>query len=98
MRRFMLILSIVALAGVPRAEARAELKQAIAAFVAEEMDAPADARETLAACILPVFDGLDDAMIAEVLAKDDFEHGLGVVLAAYPEREQILEGCEELLR
>lgn len=97
MRRVMLILSVVAFAEAAQANTSADLKQAIAAFVAEEMDdAPPEMRDQIAACILPVFDGLDGTMIAQVLAMDDFEEGLGVVITAHPERERILEGCEEL--
>lgn len=98
MRRFMLILSVAALSGAAHADTSGDLKQAIAAFVAEEIeDASPEMHNAIAACILPVFTGIDDAMIAQVLAMDDFERGLGVVLTAYPEREQILEDCEELL-
>lgn len=97
MRYFIMVLSFAAFAGVAHANASGELKEAIAAFVVEEIEnLPPEMRDEMVACILPVFDGMGDAMVAQVLAEDDFEKGLGVILTAYPEREQILEECEKL--
>jgi hypothetical protein len=98
MRRLVFVLSVAAFAGLAHADTNDALKQAIADFITEEFDDVSPSQhEAIAACILPVFDGVGEVMIAEVLAMDDFEHGLGVVLKTYPEREEILEECEEIL-
>jgi hypothetical protein len=75
-----------------------ELRAALDIFAFGEFDgATAEQRDMMVECILPVFDGIDHEMLALALAEDDFERGLVVVLTAYPEREEIIEGCEELL-
>jgi len=97
MRRLILALSVIAFSGIAHADTSDALKEAIAAFIVEEIEGlPPEMRDEMAACILPVFDGVGDETIAQVLAMDDFERGLGVVMEMYPEREQILEDCEEL--
>jgi len=77
----------------------AMLREALIAFVAEEIEdaTTPEMQQAMVACIYPVFAGIDDAMIVEVLAEDDFERGLGIILTAYPEREEIIERCEDLL-
>lgn len=75
-----------------------ELRVALEIFAFGEFDgATAAQRDMMVECILPVFDGIDHEMLSRALAGDDFEHGLGVILTAYPEREEIIEACEELL-
>ncbi len=78
----------------------AALREALVAFVAEEIEdaKTPEMQQEMAECIYPIFEGIDDRMITEVLAEDDFERGLGIVLTAYPEREEIIERCEDLLR
>jgi hypothetical protein len=77
----------------------AALRKALADFVAEEVedaDTP-ELQQAMVECIYPVFEGIAEEMIAQVLAEDDFERGLGIVLTAYPEREEIIETCEDRL-
>lgn len=75
-----------------------ELRAALEAFALEELEgATAEQRGMIVECILPVFDGIEHEMLSRVLAEDNFERGLGIVLTAYPEREAIVEACEELL-
>lgn len=75
------------------------LRDALAAFVADEIEAAdtPDLQAAMTDCIYPVFAGIEQQMIAQVLAESDFERGLGIVLTAYPEREEIIERCEDLL-
>ncbi len=88
--------SVVAPAEPP--DLSGELRAALDAFALEEFDgATAEQRDMMVECILPVFDGIDHELLTLSLAEDDFERGLGVVLTAYPEREAIIEACEELL-
>jgi hypothetical protein len=75
-----------------------ELRAALDVFAFGEFDgATAEQRDMMVECILPVFDGIDHELLTLALAEDDFERGLGVVLTVYPEREAIIEACEELL-
>ena len=75
-----------------------ELRTALDVFAFGEFDgATPEQRDMMVECILPVFDGIDHELLTLALAEDDFERGLGVVLTVYPEREEIIEACEELL-
>ena len=75
-----------------------ELRAALEIFAFGEFDgATAEQRNMMVECILPVFDGIDHEMLSLALAEDDFERGLVVVLTAHPEREEMIEACEELL-
>lgn len=75
------------------------LRDALVAFVTEEIEdaRTPEMRQAMAECIYPVFEDIDGKMIMKVLAEDDFERGLGIVLMAYPEREEIIERCEDLI-
>lgn len=76
----------------------AELREALFAFVDEEIEGiPPELREPMVECILPIFDGIQAEMLSLVLAEEDMERGLGIVLTTYPEREAIMEECEKLL-
>lgn len=98
---FLLASAVVSVAPAPSepVDLDAALREALVAFVAEEIEdaRTPEMRQAMAECIYPVFARIDDAMIAKVLAEDDFERGLGIVLVAYPEREDIIERCEDLL-
>jgi hypothetical protein len=107
MRALIQVLAVLALSALSPAAFAAstdapdlsgELRAALEVFAFGEFDgATAEQRDMMVECILPVFDGIDHEMLTLALAEDDFERGLGVVLTAYPEREEIIEACEELL-
>ena len=94
-----LALALALAAAVPAADAagRADLTAMIGAFVAEEVgDAGPERQAAISACILSAFDGIDDAALASILDRDDFEDSLGALVEAHPGREATIEACEEL--
>lgn len=80
------------------AQSRADLPDIAAAFVEQERgDADPDRKAAIAACLISAFDGIGDEELAPMLAyEDDFEESLDALLAVYPEREAIIEVCEDL--
>ncbi len=97
MRHLLLACAFSGLASAAVASSDDALPAAVSAFVAEEVDgATAERQDAIAACILTAFDGVPGEVIASVLAQDDFEDGLDLLIETYPEREQIIESCEEI--
>lgn len=100
MRKFLpLVLFAATVAGPGSAlgQGRAELRDIIATFVAEEVeDAGAARQEAITDCLLAAFDGVSDAELQVFLAEEDFEDSLDALVKAYPEREEALEVCEDL--
>lgn len=88
-----LVLSITT-AGNAQSAVDQRLADEAAAFVADEADGASPAeRETMVACLLAEFAGLDDAEKEELLAEDDFEDSLDALIMAHPETEDALENC-----
>ena len=97
MRYLVLACAFAGLASAALASTDDLLPAAVSAFVDEEMEnATPERKDAIAACILAAFDGVSDEVLASVLAQDDFEDSLDVLVETYPEREQNLESCEEL--
>jgi hypothetical protein len=97
MRHLILACAFSTLASAAWASPHDELPAALSAFVDEEIEnATPERKEAIAACLLTAFDGVSDEVVTAALAEDDFEDGLGVLVGAHPEREQILESCEEI--
>jgi hypothetical protein len=97
MRTFCLALALTAAASAGFAAGRPELPEIVAGFVAEEVQgAPPGRQEAIAQCLISAFDGIGDQELALMLAEDDFEDSLDVLLEAYPDREAIVERCEDL--
>ena len=93
-----LVLSVAMMAAVPGAFAagRVELPAMIDAFVAEEVEgAGPERREAIAACLLAAFDGIETDQLASILDQEDFEDSLDALVKAYPDREDMIEACEE---
>lgn len=83
-----LMTTVSVLAADPRLEAAAT------AFVAEEAgNASASEQAAMVTCLLAGFDGLGDDEIATILAEDDFEDSLDVLVITHPETEDALEAC-----
>ena len=73
------------------------LEDAVSAFVAEEVEGATPERQSaITTCIVSAFDRLDEEEIAGYLENEDFEDSLGQLMEAHPEREAIIESCEEL--
>ncbi len=97
MHRLVLALAVPALISPAFAATSDDLAAAATAFIAEEVaEAPADRQQAIAACLVEAFDGLSDETVATMLAEDDFEDSLDLLIKAYPEREEHIETCEEL--
>jgi hypothetical protein len=97
MRTLCLALVLTAAASAAFAAGRPELPGIVAGFVAEEVEgATPERQKVIAACLFSAFDGIGDQELAGMLAEDDFEDSLDVLIEAYPDREAIVETCEDL--
>lgn len=97
MHRLLLALTVAALGSPALAATSDDLADAAAAFVAEEVaDASADRQQAIAACLVEGFDGLSEEAVATMLAEDDFEDSLDLLVETHPEREAHIETCEEI--
>jgi hypothetical protein len=97
MRKVCLALAITAAASATFAAGRSELPGIAAAFVAEEVEgAPPERQAAISQCLISAFDGIGDQELESMLDEDDFEDSLDVLIEAYPDREAIVEECEDL--
>lgn len=97
MRTFCLALAITAAASAAFAAGRADLPEIVAAFVAAEVEGATPERQAaISQCLISAFDGIGDQELESMLVEDDFEDSLDVLLDTYPEREAIVEECEDL--
>ncbi len=97
MRTLCLALAMTAAASTAFAAGRADLPEIAAAFVAEEVEGANPERQAaIAQCLISAFDGISDRELESMLDEDDFEDSLDVLLDAYPDREMIVEECEDL--
>lgn len=80
------------------AQGRADLPGLAAEFVEQERtSADADRKAAITACLISAFDGISDEELAPMLAREgDFEESIDALLSVYPEREAIIEVCEDL--
>jgi hypothetical protein len=79
------------------AQIRDSLPDLVSAFVtAERPDADAARHEAISACILGAFEGLSDEELDAFVVVDDFEESFDNLVKVYPEREEIIEECEDL--
>lgn len=96
MRKLVLAVTMMTAASAAVAAGRVELPAMIDAFVAEEVeDAGPERREAIAACLLAAFDGIGADPLASILDQEDFEDSLDALVEAYPDREDMIEACEE---
>ena len=73
------------------------LAELVADFVAEERgDAEPDRKATIEACLIAAYHGIRGGELAGLLAQDDFEDSIDALLDAYPDREEIIEVCEDI--
>lgn len=97
MRTVCLALAIAAVAPAAFGAGRSELPGIAAAFVAEEVEGATPERQVaISQCLISAFDGIGDQELESMLDEDDFEDSLDVLIAAYPDREAIVEECEDL--
>lgn len=97
MRTICLALAMTAAASAALAAGRPELPEIVAGFVAEEVEGATPERQAvIAQCLISAFDGIGDQELESMLDEDDFEDSLDVLLDAYPDREAIVERCEDL--
>ncbi|MBN9022692.1 MAG: hypothetical protein J0H08_11490 [Rhizobiales bacterium] len=97
MNRLLFALTLAIFAAPALAATSTDLGSAAAAFVAAEVEgASPERQEAIVACLVGAFDGLDDATVATMLAAEDFEDSLDLLVEAHPEREAHIETCEEL--
>ena len=79
------------------AAVRDDLPALVAAFVAEERPDADQARQAaISECIISAFEGIGDEELATMIVVDDFEESFDNLLEAYPEREEIVETCEDM--
>ena len=97
MRTFCLALAMTAAASAALAAGRPELPGIVAGFVAEEVEgATPERQKIIAECLISAFDGIGGQALESMLDEDDFEDSLDVLIEAYPDREAIVERCEDL--
>jgi hypothetical protein len=97
MRTFCLALAMTAAASAAFAAGRPELPGIVAGFVAEEVEgATPERKEIIAQCLISAFNGIGDQALESMLDEDDFEDSLDVLIDTYPDREAIVERCEDL--
>jgi len=97
MRTFSLALTITVAASAAFAAGRSDLPEIVAGFVAEEVEGATPERQAaISQCLISAFDGIGDQELESMLDEDDFEDSLDVLLEAYPDREAIVEECEDL--
>lgn len=98
MRKSLLSLVILgASLSAAHAQAGDNLPDLVSAFVtAERPDANAERHEAIVSCILGAFEGLTDEELDAFVVADDFEESFDNLLEVYPEREEIIEVCEDL--
>jgi hypothetical protein len=98
LRVLSLILSTVVAVSAAHALSRADLPDLVDAFVEQERgDADADRKSAISACLISAFDGIGDEQLAAMLDQEgDFEESLEALLVVYPDREAIIEICEDL--
>lgn len=90
------VLCVAAGVAGARAQSGGVPAEAIAAFVAEEMEElDAAARARMSECLGTALADLTPAESAALLAEADFERGLGIVIRGRPEIEDRIEACEE---
>jgi hypothetical protein len=97
MRTVCLALAITAAASAAFAAGRSELPGIVAGFVAAEVEGATPERQAaISQCLISAFDGIGDQELESMLDEVDFEDSLDVLLEGYPDREAIVEECEDL--
>jgi hypothetical protein len=93
-----LILSTAVAITVAHAQSRADLPDLVDAFVEQERgDADAERKAAIAECLISAFDGIGDEELTPMLDQEgDFEESIDALLKVYPDREAIIEICEDL--
>ena len=97
MRMLCLALALTAAASAASAAGRTELPEIVAGFVAAEVEgASPERQEAITDCLISAFDGVEDQELEAMLAEDDLDDSLDILLETYPEREAVVERCEDL--
>ncbi|MCB1488097.1 MAG: hypothetical protein KDJ88_11645 [Bauldia sp.] len=96
-RLLLLALFGSAAATTAHAAVRDDLPTLVAAFVAEQRpSADAERQARISDCILSAFEGIADEELETMIVADDFEDSFDNLLDAYPDREEIVETCEDM--
>ncbi|MEP0325211.1 hypothetical protein [Bauldia litoralis] len=97
MKRLLLLTLLGTAATVAHAQNADNLPDLVAAFVAEERESATPERQAaISECILGAFEGLTEEELEAMIVPEDFEDSFDNLLEAYPEREEIVEVCEDL--
>ncbi len=97
MNRLLPLVLVGIAATAAHAQDRESLPGLVAAFVAEKFEsAGPDRQPAISQCILGAFEGLSDDELKTMIVVDNFERSFDNLLAVYPEREAIIEVCEDL--
>lgn len=82
---------------VAHAAPRDDLASLVSGFVtAERGDAEPARKANIEACLISAYHGIGDDELTGMLAQDDFEDSIDALLDAYPDREEIIEVCEDI--
>lgn len=97
MRMLCLALAFTAATSAASAAGRADLPEIVAGFVAAEVEGASPERQAaIADCLISAFDGIGDQELAAMLAEDDLDDALDILIEAHPDREAVVERCEDL--
>ena len=98
LRVLLLILFTAVAVTAAHAQSRADLPGLVDAFVEQERgDADADRKAAISECLISAFDGIGDEELTAMLNQEgDFEESIDALLEVYPDREAIIEVCEDL--
>lgn len=97
MRMLCLALAFTAATSAASAAGRADLPEIVAGFVAAEVEGASPERQAaIADCLISAFDGIGDQELAAMLAEDDLDDALDILIEAHPDREAVVETCEDL--
>jgi hypothetical protein len=92
-----LALAFTAATSATFAAGRTELPEIISGFVADEVEGASPERQAaITDCLISAFDGIGDQELEAMLAEDDLDDSLGILIEAHPDREAIIERCEDL--
>lgn len=97
MRMLCLALALTAATSAASAAGRAELPEIVAGFVAAEVEGASTERQAaITDCLISAFDGIGDRELAAMLSEADLDDALDILIETYPDREAIVERCEDL--
>ena len=98
LRVLSLVLSTAVAVSAAHALSRTDLPDLVDAFVEQERgDADAGRKSAISECLISAFEGIGDEQLAAMLDQEgDFEESIEALLEVYPDREAIIEICEDL--